>query len=296
MAINSVRAASVAGFSKGGYRAIGGTVSDINGFRYHVFTTSGIFLPNGIKQVQALVVGGGGGGARGTYGGGGGGAGGVHNYVSVSVEGLTSCPVTVGTAGAGSTVYASNISGTNGGDSIFVANTTLIGGGGGRGAADANQSTAIAGTYKGCGGGVSLGGQLPAGSGGGTTNAGGTGASGPSYGGGGGYSAVGGNGSGNSVGGTGATGLSIDTATLLLPAFSGMTVIASGGGGGCEISPGTIGQGGTGAGRGANGDAGVPTSATSYGSGGGGGTNINGSSNPAGSGYQGIIVIKYPLI
>ena len=52
--------------------ALGGNATyDLNGYRIHAFTQSGIFYANGINSVNILLVGGGGGGGSDNAGGGG---------------------------------------------------------------------------------------------------------------------------------------------------------------------------------------------------------------------------------
>jgi hypothetical protein len=95
-------------------------------------------------------------------------------------------------------------------------------------------------------------------------------------------------------GGAGYTLTSIDSnlTAANMAVFSGMTVVASGGGGGAldnvAVLNQSFGVGGTGAGNGATG--GAPTSPTSFGSGGGGG----GYATTVGTaGYAGLVIVKY---
>jgi hypothetical protein len=113
-----------------GRLGIGGDYfAEISGFRYHVFTSTGIFTPNGLSSINTLIIGGGGGGGNG--GGGGGGAGGLFNYTSVDVSGLSSVAVTVGAKGLGSTNTANR--GGSGSPSTIIAKTTITADGGGGG-------------------------------------------------------------------------------------------------------------------------------------------------------------------
>lgn len=93
---------------------------------YVVFTTSGSYLvPEGITEVDVLIVAGGGGG--GSRQGGGGGAGGLQ-IATVSVTPFTNIPVVVGLGGQGG---SSGGRGFNGGNSSFGSLTSIGGGGGG---------------------------------------------------------------------------------------------------------------------------------------------------------------------
>ena len=48
--------------------ATGGTITTLNGYVYHAFTTSGTFqVTSGSKNVECLIVGGGGGGGGGPF-------------------------------------------------------------------------------------------------------------------------------------------------------------------------------------------------------------------------------------
>jgi hypothetical protein len=87
--------------------------------------------PNGVTNVQALVVGGGGGGG-GLAWAGGGGAGGLVYSTSIAVSASTAYTVTVGSGGAGgiNSNSASSL-GTNGNNSVFSSYTANGGGGGG---------------------------------------------------------------------------------------------------------------------------------------------------------------------
>jgi len=241
---------------------------------------------------QVLIVGGGGAGGKGGGGGGGGGAGALQLFTTQSLTVGTSYTVVVG---AGGSVATQNVP-TNGGSSTFGSTTVL---GGGRGA-----------TYPG-GGGVTAGNGGSGGGGGndaptaGTASGPNTFAGGAGYGyppgsgaGGGGATAVGSPGTvtGAGNGGQGYTLTNIDS-SLTAANFSwlsGMTVIASGGGGGVQGAGTTypVGVGGTGAGNGGGDGTGQlnATAATSFGSGGGGSAGANAGAPSAG--YGGLVVVK----
>ena len=148
-----------AGSSGPGFSASGGNAEyTLNGYKYHVFTSSGSLVTNAgtaDDEVEFLIIAGGGGAGAGASidygrGGGGGGAGGVR----CSFQGLTpggpgaspenglTCspgttyPVTVGDGGAGFTSGPGS-SPANGGDSSFGPPSTperVYAGGAGRGA------------------------------------------------------------------------------------------------------------------------------------------------------------------
>lgn len=100
-------------------QATGGTVSEINGYRVHTFTSDGTFEMISGGDVEVLIVGGGGGGGGGA--GGGGGGGGVL-FKSLTLD-PGSTTVTVGAGGAAGS--------SNGADSTFGSWTAIGGGKGG---------------------------------------------------------------------------------------------------------------------------------------------------------------------
>ena len=154
-----------AGASGPGFSASGGNAEyTLNGYKYHVFTSSGSLVTNAgtaDDEVEFLIIAGGGGAGAGASvdfgrGGGGGGAGGVR----CSFQGLTpggpgaspenglTCspgttyPVTVGDGGAGFTSGPGS-SPANGGDSSFGPPSTperVYAGGAGRGAGSRNNN------------------------------------------------------------------------------------------------------------------------------------------------------------
>lgn len=265
----------LAGVGAAPFAATGGTTQDIGSYRYHVFTGNGTFTPNGNGSVEAFLVAAGGGG--GTSGGGGGG--GVITFTSVNVLGGTGYSVTVGGESSNSVSGANSTFPYNGG--------TLTAVGGGKGGA-----SGAAGSSGGSGGGGGSGSSN--GGGAGTSGQGNSGGCGVSWGaGGGGYSGAG-KPTTCSVGqrGDGGQGYQLSNVADFssITAFSGMTYVGSGGGGrGDSNLGGSNGSGGTGAGTGQYITAGTDQNATTYGGGGGG------SDSPYGKGYQGIVIVRYPL-
>lgn len=296
--------------------ATGGTVTDINGYRVHTFTTSGTFTvttQNDYEYIEYLVIaGGGGGGSQG-----GGGAGGYRCNVAGELTGgggtESPHPILSGsyiiTVGAGGAAQSSSI-GTAGGNSGITPNAPLgvpaivsTGGGGG-------------GSYNARDGG-------PGGSGGGAaTGSGGGGAGGvrtadPVQGNDGALRQPQVNNSGSGGGGAGSAGVAGIThvggngGEGLTSQITGIPVTRGGGGGGAtfvnsyptynsesEEGVGGSGGGGTGFARklGLN-FAPTPGEANTGGGGAGGGvadaqTQTYNTPTPGGSG---IVIIRYPL-
>jgi hypothetical protein len=230
--------------------------------------------PDGVDEVEYLVVAGGGAGGGGNYHGGGGGAGGFRTATGYTVAFGTLYSVTVGAGGVGTI----NTAGANGSDSIFNIITSIGGGGGG-------MYDGVAAKDGGSGGGGGY--ASTAGSGtSGQGNAGGLGTISANYGngGGGGANAVGGTGT-TTNGGAGGVGKS--------SLITGTEVYYAGGGGGAIYSSGTPGAGGNGGGG--AGSMGAGTSGTANTGGGGGGAERNGT-GIAGSGGSGIVVIRYSTV
>ncbi len=267
-----------------GALGIGGTITDVGGYRIHTFTGNGTFTASVNGTVDVLVVGGGGSGGNSI--GGGGGAGGL---ISTSLS-LTAANYDV-IIGAGGTVpVGGRQAGNNGGDSTFrnvglgVVQTAI--GGGGGGANDAGQSS---GKTGGSGGGrtdaTSYGGS-PGGANqpGGFANAGGQSFAAD------GYAGAGGGGAGQAGEATGVDGQNYggDGGDGMQSSITGTPTYYAGGGGGRQNAFGG-GVNGTG-GLGGGGDAG--SAATFYGGGGGGGT---GNPGNGGAGYQGIVIVRYLL-
>jgi len=254
--------AQAAYVSNSSITATGGTITEVDGYRIHTFTSNGTFTIDIATSVEVLVVAGGGGGGSAatsnTRAGGGGGAGGVvHKSIfAVIAQAYT---VTVGNGGAGGTALADP--GTAGQNSVFSSITAV---GGGRGGSESSNPT----TGGSGGGGQSS--STPSNGASGTAgqgNTGGNGVSGDttSGGAGGGAGGVGANGGGAyASGSTGGIGISYS--------ISGAPVTYGiGGNGGCSDGN----DGGT-----------MPANRGIGGHGGG---------NPAAwNGGSGIVIVRYP--
>ena len=239
-------------------------------------------------NTSILTVGGGGAGGLGGGGGGGGGAGALNLFTTNSLSFGNSYTVTIGGGGSVASPYYP----TNGVTTTFGSLSSALGGGSG--------ASGIQGAGNGGSGGGGGNDYKPAGTASGSnTNAGGVGYGYPpgAGGGGGGATAVGaaGTSGGAGNGGEGYTLTSIDSnlTSANFSWLSGMTVIASGGGGGIQAGSG-YGVGGTGGGRGGN-DSNSSyynaTAATSYGSGGGGAAgDVSGIPT---AGYAGLAIARY---
>lgn len=282
----------------GAFSAIGGTVSDISGYRYHVFTASGTFtVTAGSKSVEYMLVGGGGGG--GSHMGGGGGGGGVVTGSVLATSG--SYTVTVGSGGAGGTGNSGGVAG-KGNNSIFSSATALGGGGGSNG-----PSTGTSGASGASGGGNTGWSTDGLAGGAGTTGQGYAGGAtvygnSPEYlgTGGGGYSSAGTSGTIDpNYCGNGGSGYSVPTGYST--AYGRSTCAGGGGGGGVYTGYSEPVYGGTGTAGGGNG-AGWTNQSTPNGtstpgatnSGGGGGAarydNLTGE-----NGGSGIVIIRYQV-
>ena len=303
----------------------GGTISVVNGYRVHAFTSGANFvIPSGVTiSADYLVVAGAGGGGG---WGGGGGAGGIQLITSQSMTAGTYGAV-VGTGGARGTGSSPYTQGGDGNDSSFNGTTST--GGGGGGAFTSGGATNL-GRNGGSGGGAGIGGQ-------GNNYSGGTGTSGqgnnggvggdmePSNtyyekgGGGGGKGAVGFSGnwdetnSGN-VSTLGQGGVGVDYSSQFGSSF-GESGFFGGGGGGhtdgrattwaagrCAGGNGGGGNGGTyvasSGQNGFNGARGDDGDANTGGGGGGsyaGATNGDGTGALAGNGGSGIVLVRYQL-
>jgi hypothetical protein len=247
-----------------------------------------------------IVGGGGGGGTSGSNGsGGGGGAGGLFYQPSVSVSPSTTYTIIVGSGGSGDPGGFGNRSSTNpatpGNLSSALGYTALGGGRGGSPGTIANGYGSNGTALNGGSGGGGAGGGAIAGSGlqptsasGGYGNGGGTGivtGSGTQVGQGGGGAGAAGQGGGGSPGNGGIGRAYSISGTSQYYAGGG----ASGQGSGAAAGTGGNGGGGNGGAAYSNGN-----NATYYGGGGGGaGKNYPSPANAGGSGYQGIVIIKY---
>lgn len=257
--------------------AMGGTVTQADGYTIHTFTSSGTFNVYSTSNVEYLIVAGGGGGGSGS-GGAGGGAGGMLTGTYTSLPSGT-YTITVGDGGAEN---------TQGADSSFNSLTAI---GGGYGPYQ-NQSPRSGGSGGSGGGGSGSGG-------GGTYSTGGSGTNGQGNNGGRGYlkdfqDGGGGGGGAGAVGGDASSNLGGNGGDGLASSISGTSTYYAGGGGGSSytgaLSSGGNGGGGAG-GRGyfisggvsrQNGTAGTPNT------GGGGGGGLSGA-----AGGSGIIIIRY---
>lgn len=156
------------------FQATGGTTADIDGYRYHTFTSSGTFIvQSGATTIDYLIVAGGGGGATDEDVGGGGGGGGL---LSGSIfTPINSYSITVGAGGSGGTLSytpgtggggngaqggtssafgLSAIGGGYGGTRNTAGGSGGSGGGGGDGATAGGSGTAGQGFAGGNGGGA----------------------------------------------------------------------------------------------------------------------------------------------
>jgi len=241
-----------------------------------------VWSGDSINATVLLVGGGGGGGCSYGDGTGGGGGGGVLE-VSKSISRASIFSVTVGQGGAEGS--GSNQTGQNGGNSVFLDQTALGGGGGaagdipngrvgasgGGGWVGASGAVGSNGTPgQGFKGGDGLpGGYNPGGGGGGGGGAGGPGSNGGQY-----------NPGGN--GGIGKSSLITGTITF----YGG-----GGGGGSWQAAGGTGGNGG--GGNGGSRTLGTNATAGINGLGGGGGGFSANGGGPAGKGGSGVVIIKY---
>lgn len=265
--------------------ASGGSVTSINGYKVHTFTSSGTLQITHGGEVEVLLVGGGGGGGGVAYGGGGGAGGVLNTFASVAPG---SYNVIVGNGGAGGQNIDDLVlkKGTNGGNSSLFE-LVAVGGGGGGGGGSTNTSDGNDGGSGGGGGGSTvqrIGGIGVSGQGfsGGINSYSSTVTESRRGGGGGGASAKGGNATTTDAG-DGGNGRPIS--------ITGTTVYYGGGGGGGARTTGTAGTGGIGGGGGGGigtGVNGVSGTANTGGGGGGAGTVAAG-----GAGGSGIVIIRY---
>ena len=253
-------------------------------------SANGWKVPFGVRNLWALVIGGGGGG--GSDEGGGGGAGGFVENINFAVTPLAAISVVVGGGGAGALdgPDASALAGNSGTNSNFGSISAIGGGGGGSGLNVNNLATrnGQSGGSGGGGGGETgyTGGSAGAGTAGQGFDGGAGRPGGTSRGGGGGGAGEVGNIDGNSAGGDGLTSTIEDGVTAVFYA-------GGGGGGGGNTAAGAV-AGGSGGGGSGGGSATTPTDATpNTGSGGGGGSN-SGYRNYAGyAGASGIIILAF---
>ena len=301
-----------------------------NGFKYHVFTSSGSLVLDASStpvSVEYLVVAGG--GAGGYDRGGGGGAGGLRSNSptcpaprrtpTLTLNAGNTYPVTVGSGGVTNNQYGTPPAGPlHGGDSSISTTVVASGGGGITTPAGAPSRDGGSGFGGGSGGQTGRGDTVASPDGlsptvqgfpGGAPGPGGTVTPNTGSGGGGGAGGAGGSSSPPSSGSAGVGG-----AGLAVPAFAGPLfptmpsnwrsavgptgVYAGGGGGGGSQDgqgpptggPRHPGGGGAGVGGSGSGDGGA--GATNTGSGGGGGGNLP--QGDGGAGGSGIVIIRYP--
>ena len=258
------------------FTATGGTVTDVGGYRYHTFTSSGTFEPTfGSAEVEYLIVAGGGGGGD-RHGGGGGAGGYIEGNTTVSFG--NTYTVTIGAGGIAGSYEAGGTSpqgsGGHGSNSSISLIDTAIGGGGG-GTYDGNPT----GTFGSGGGGGGASRPGIAGTAG-QGNSGGSGSS-PGGGGGGGAGAAGGN-ADNGSGGDGKQWLDGN-------------YYAGGGGGGWGASGGPATPGGQGGGGAGAWDEATISAGTVNTGGGGGGTRSASVSSVGRAGGSGIVIIRYSI-
>lgn len=283
------------------FSATGGTVTEVNGYRIHTFTSSGTFTALSSGTVEYLIIGGGGGGGS---RGGGGGAGGFiagitslipSNYsILIGAGGAASSDsATGGTAYSGSNSSALYLTASGGGAGGLFQSVGISGASGGGAGRDSSSTLGGSGIYgQGYAGGSGYGASCAPGGGGG--GAGGPGYAGISY------------GSGLERGGMGGLAKS--------SSITGQNIYYCGGGGGASgcSSPDAASYGlggGTSTillkgGAGNGGVTSIPRQSTAgsanTGGGGGGGGDQNSSgylgTNYAGApGGSGIVIIRYPL-
>ena len=229
-------------------------VPTINTFT--IIGTTSWTAPAGVTSVEYLVVGGGGGGGNGYDSGGGGGAGGGMVLTgTLSVTPGNSYTVTVGDGGIGGADTRANISGTDGGSSVFDS-ITATGGQGGYGSRTAPGGAGVGGDAQNS--------NITSG------RAGNGGAGGSAGGGGGGAGGNGTNRISSSSAGVGGVGIT--------SSISGFVVTYGGGG-----------NGGTANVDNNNGAAGTANT----GKGGGAGSATGSNSGGGGNGGSGVVVLKY---
>ena len=253
-------------------------------------SANGWKVPLGVRNLWALVIAGGGGG--GSDEGGGGGAGGFVENTNFAVTPLAAISVVVGGGGAGAldAADATALAGNSGTNSNFGSISAVGGGGGGSGLNTNNLATRNGQSGGSGGGGGGEAGYTAGSAGIGTDGQGFSGGAGrpgaTARGGGGGGAGEVGNTDGNSAGGDGLTSTIEDGATAIYYAGGGS------GGGGNTVAGAVV--GGLGGGGSGGGSATTPTDATPNTGGGGGGGSNSGYRNYAGyAGASGIIILVF---
>jgi len=284
-------------FMTNNINATGGTVTEVNGYRIHTFTSSGTFTVLSHGTVEYLIVAGGGGGGL-PYGGGGGAGGLLVGTITINSG---SYGVIVGGGGSGLIPQDYLQNGVSGGNSSIFELTALGGGAGG----SWNSPTGTLGQPGGSGGGggssnVSTNGEV---GGSGTSGQGFPGGSAGQYnifggGGGGGAGSAGEKSTNNNISGSGGMGYT--------SSINGTSITRAGGGaGGIGNSSETFSSGMVygGAGQGGYSSSGSviqngQNAIANTGSGGGGGGGVGkgfSSTGNSGAGGSGIVIIRYPI-
>jgi hypothetical protein len=164
------------------FSAIGGTVTEVNGYRIHTFTSSGTFTVLSSGTVEYLIVAGGGGTGY-DVGGGGGGGGLLYNqaypifpgtyYITIGAGGGSSQQVnTAGFSGSNSTFGILTAIGGGGGGSYNEGEVNGLSGGSGGGGGDSSASGGSGTVGQGHAGGSSASSEWGSGAGGGAGGAG----------------------------------------------------------------------------------------------------------------------------
>lgn len=278
-----------------------GSPVEIDGSQYCVFTftASGSWtVPDGVFEIEYLVVAGGGGG--GTAHGGGGGAGGVRTNVGSAAYGVTpgsTYQVIVGDGGSGG-ASGGYSDGAQGNDSSFADVVATGGGGGGT----YKNPTGTTGRAGGSGGGGGAGESTPGG--------GGLGTAGQGFAGAGGTAIVrdvrplgsGGGGGGGGAGGAGQPAAGLDGGNggpgifTRIRSAAGEYLAGGGGGGAYGTYGGVAGSSTTGAGGGNGGSATNTAGSSGKANTGGGGGGGNDFTPGGGSGGSGVVILRYRMV
>ncbi len=254
------------------------------GYTVVAYTSDGKFtVPDGVTEIDVLVVGGGGGGGRSATpnASGGGGAGGVVYQSNYSVTAGTSIDVAIGAGGAAGDGSGVATNGENSSFGAFVAN--------GGGAAGQNDTGDFDGDDGGSGGG-----SASTGGAGGTAsqgNDGGAGLGGVGGAGGGGGAGSAGSAPSGSNGGNG--GVGVDYSSIFGTTYGENGWFAGGGGGGAQDDTNTPGTGGTGGGGDAARIAADNPNALPNTGGGGGAGHGEAANEAGGNGGSGIVLVRY---